>query len=150
MFEKKTFDIHRRAIHYNVSDYVLKRLTGFPSKLSALYSHSMIIIKQRHPTYFIQDPNDEKLFQAGLMNILTGKSDDNATMTDYDDSILIDAPQLDPELFFTTGNDKSSKSSKNHEKYEISIDDESDDLITVNDLNERHQISPELQTNAQC
>ncbi|CAF2738387.1 unnamed protein product [Rotaria sp. Silwood2] len=33
------------------------------------------------------------------MNILTGKSDDNATMTDYDDSILIDAPQLDPELF---------------------------------------------------
>ncbi|CAF3983796.1 unnamed protein product, partial [Rotaria sp. Silwood1] len=44
------------------------------------------------------------------MNILTGKSDDNATMTDYDDSILIDAPQLDPELFFTTGNDKSSKS----------------------------------------
>ncbi|CAF3863282.1 unnamed protein product [Rotaria sp. Silwood1] len=84
------------------------------------------------------------------MNILTGKSDDNATMTDYDDSILIDAPQLDPELFFTTGNDKSSKSSKNHEKYEISIDDESDDLITVNDLNERHQISPELQTNAQC
>ncbi|CAF2738373.1 unnamed protein product [Rotaria sp. Silwood2] len=66
---KKTFDIHRRAIHYNVGDYVLKRLTGFPSKLSALYSHSMIIIKQRHPTYFIQDPNDEKLFQVHVSQL---------------------------------------------------------------------------------
>ncbi|CAF2738401.1 unnamed protein product [Rotaria sp. Silwood2] len=50
------------------------------------------------------------------------------------------------KMKFTT----SSSLAKNHEKYEISIDDESDDLITVNDLNERHQISPELQTNAQC
>ncbi|CAF3902618.1 unnamed protein product, partial [Rotaria sp. Silwood1] len=50
-------------------DYVLKRLTGFPSKLSALYSHSMIIIKQRHPTYFIQDPNDEKLFQVHVSQL---------------------------------------------------------------------------------
>ncbi|CAF3164974.1 unnamed protein product [Rotaria sp. Silwood2] len=66
---KKNFDKNRRDIYYNVGDQVLKRLTSFPSKLSALYSHPMTIIKQQHPTYWIQDPNDQQIFQVHVSQL---------------------------------------------------------------------------------
>ena len=57
-YYKEKYIKNRRATHYNIDNHVLKRLTTFPSKLSALYSDPMIVIKEQHPTYFVQYLND--------------------------------------------------------------------------------------------
>ncbi|CAF3164935.1 unnamed protein product [Rotaria sp. Silwood2] len=95
---KKNFDKNRRDIYYNVGDQVLKRLTSFPSKLSALYSHPMTIIKQQHPTYWIQDPNDQQIFQVHVsqlrpckqisMNIKSTRSTNDLTQTSINSLLL--------------------------------------------------------------
>lgn len=63
------YNKNRRDPHYQIGDYVLKRLNTFPSKLSALYSDPMIIIQARHPTYLIQDPNNQKIFQVHVSQL---------------------------------------------------------------------------------
>ncbi|CAF3877395.1 unnamed protein product [Rotaria sordida] len=46
----RTFDRNRIDMYYNVGNQQLKRISHSPSKSSAIYSNSMIIIKQQHPT----------------------------------------------------------------------------------------------------
>ncbi len=61
---KQKFDQNRSNIYYNVGDQVLKRLSIYASKLSTIYSNPMIAINQQHPTYCIQDSNDQKVHQV--------------------------------------------------------------------------------------
>ncbi|CAF4541827.1 unnamed protein product [Rotaria socialis] len=55
--------------YYNVGDLVLKRFSTFSSKLAALYSHPMIVIEQQHPTYFIQDQNDQQIYRVHVSQL---------------------------------------------------------------------------------
>ncbi|CAF3459054.1 unnamed protein product [Rotaria socialis] len=68
---KKIYDKNRLDIHYNPGDFVLKRLSTFPTKLSARYSNPMIVLKQQHPTYWIQDSDDKKIFQVHVSQLRT-------------------------------------------------------------------------------
>ncbi|CAF1949063.1 unnamed protein product [Rotaria magnacalcarata] len=68
---KQIYDKNRLDIHYNPGDFVLKRLSIFPTKLSARYSNPMIVIKQQHPTYWIQDSDDKKIFQVRVSQLHT-------------------------------------------------------------------------------
>ena len=66
---KQKFDHHRADIHYNVGDQVLKRLLINPSKLSAIYSNPMTIIKKQHPTYWEQDQDDQQVYQVHVSQL---------------------------------------------------------------------------------
>ncbi|CAM4840176.1 unnamed protein product [Rotaria magnacalcarata] len=68
---KQTYDKNRLDIHYNPGDFVLKRLSTYPTKLSVRYSNPMIVIKQQHPTYWIQDNDDKKIFQVHVSQLHT-------------------------------------------------------------------------------
>ena len=70
---KQKFDHHRADIHYNVGDQVLKRLSINPSKLSAIYSNPMTIIKEQHPTYWIQDQDDQQVYQVHVSQLRSFK-----------------------------------------------------------------------------
>ena len=68
-YYKQKYNKNRRDSHYNVGDCVLKRLTTFASKLSALYSEPMVVVKKQHRTYFMQDLNDQKIFQVHVSQL---------------------------------------------------------------------------------
>ncbi|CAF5060483.1 unnamed protein product, partial [Rotaria magnacalcarata] len=68
-YYKQKFDANRQDIYYNVGDLVLKRFSTFPSKLASLYSHPMIVIEQQHPTYFIQDQNDQQIYRVHVSQL---------------------------------------------------------------------------------
>ncbi|CAF1606429.1 unnamed protein product [Rotaria magnacalcarata] len=68
-YYKQKFDANRQDRYYNVGDLVLKRFSTFPSKLAALYSHPMIVIEQQHPTYFIQDQNDQQIYRVHVSQL---------------------------------------------------------------------------------
>ncbi|CAF3997487.1 unnamed protein product [Rotaria sp. Silwood1] len=53
---------------------VLKRIPTNSSKLSALYSNPMKIVKHDHPTYWVQDPNDDKIIQVHVSQLRTCNS----------------------------------------------------------------------------
>jgi hypothetical protein len=66
---KEQFDRNRPDIHFYVGDQVLKRFPNSPSKLSALYSNPMIVIKKNHPTYWIRDPHTQQHFQVHVSQL---------------------------------------------------------------------------------
>jgi hypothetical protein len=66
---KQRFDQNRKDSLFNVGDQVLQRFPNPPTKLSALYSNPMTIIEQQHPTYWIQDPNGQKVHQVHVSQL---------------------------------------------------------------------------------
>lgn len=72
---KKYFDTNRRDVHYNIGDYVLKRISTHRSKLTALYSQPMSIIEVMHPTYLIQDVTDQKIYKVHVSQLRPFNSD---------------------------------------------------------------------------
>lgn len=66
---KQYFDRNRADPRYQIGDYVLKRIPTPPSKLSPLYSDPMEVIKQEHPTYWIQDPMNQHITQAHVSQL---------------------------------------------------------------------------------
>ena len=66
---KQKFDHHRAGIHYSVGDQVLKRLSINSSKLSAIYSNPMTVIKEQHPTYGIPDQDDQQVYQVHVSQL---------------------------------------------------------------------------------
>ncbi|CAF2999137.1 unnamed protein product [Rotaria sp. Silwood2] len=71
---KYYYDRNRADIRYNIGDFVLKRIPTNSSKLLALYSNPMKIVKHDHPTYWIQDPNGDKIIQVHTSQLRTFNS----------------------------------------------------------------------------
>ena len=66
---KQKFGHLRADIHYNVGGQILKRLSINPSKLSAIYSNPMTICKKQHPTYWVQDQDDQQVYQVHVSQL---------------------------------------------------------------------------------
>ncbi|CAF3434660.1 unnamed protein product, partial [Rotaria sp. Silwood2] len=66
---KKYFDHNRPDIHYSIDDIVLKRISINRSKLAAIYSNSMKVIKESHPAYLIQDLDDQRIYQVHVSQL---------------------------------------------------------------------------------
>ena len=72
---KKYFDHNRSNVHYSIGDQVLKRITNNRSKLAAIYSNPMVVIQAHHPTYLIQDPDNQKVFQVHVSQLRSINAD---------------------------------------------------------------------------
>ena len=68
-YYKTNYDVHRADPQFNVGDRVLKRLSNSRTKLSALYSDPMTIIKVQHPTYWIQDGFNDMVYQVHVSQL---------------------------------------------------------------------------------
>ena len=66
---KKRFDQQRANPVHTVGDYVLKKLSRLSTKLSPLYSEPFIIVRENHPTYWIQDPEDQHISQVHVSQL---------------------------------------------------------------------------------
>ncbi|CAF3395880.1 unnamed protein product [Rotaria sp. Silwood2] len=66
---KKYFDHNRPDVHYSIADIVLKRISTNRSKLAAIYSNPMKVIKESHPTYLIQDLDDQRIYQVHVSQL---------------------------------------------------------------------------------
>ncbi|CAF2123577.1 unnamed protein product, partial [Rotaria magnacalcarata] len=66
---KKFYDHNRPEKYYSIGDHMLKRIPTQPSKVGELYSNPMIIIKKQHPTYFLQDVDNKKIYQVHVSQL---------------------------------------------------------------------------------
>ncbi len=72
---KQQFDKNRKDIFLKVGDQVLQRFPNSKTKLSALYSHPMIVIDQRYPTYWVKDLSNQKVHQVHVSQLRQFKPD---------------------------------------------------------------------------
>ncbi|CAF1426814.1 unnamed protein product [Rotaria sp. Silwood1] len=68
---KQYYDRNRPNLVYHVGDQVLKQLTTQHTKLGELYSDPMIVVKSKHPTYWIQDPKNHQTHQVHVSQLRT-------------------------------------------------------------------------------
>ncbi|CAF4939684.1 unnamed protein product, partial [Rotaria sp. Silwood1] len=68
---KKYFDHHRPDIYYSPGDQVLKRITTQHTKLGELFSDPMVVVRSKHPTYWIEDPTSHKIHQVHVSQLRT-------------------------------------------------------------------------------
>ncbi|CAF4494586.1 unnamed protein product, partial [Didymodactylos carnosus] len=64
------YNKNRKDQHYNIGDYVLTRIQGNRLKLDPRFHPTpMIIIKEKHPTYIVKDPETNETTQIHVNDL---------------------------------------------------------------------------------